>query len=562
MKYFIGFFILLLALFVMGYLIKKRYFKEMDRLEAWKIDLMNRPVLDEMSKVKLLNMTGQTEELFERWRNQWDDVVTVQLPELEEMLFDAEEYIDRYRFSKAKGVQQAINAKLQETEDQIKSIVEELHELVGSEEKNRVEIEELKDQYRESKKMLLAHRHSFGNSEKSLEEQLNGVSLKFQEFDEKTEHGNYLEAREVVLTIHSQLGNIKRDMDLIPQLLIECQSLLPNQLSDILDGYREMSGQEYYLEHINVEKEIKRLEEKMSENLVLIEAAKIDEAADGIKEVKERIDVLFDLLEKEVLAKHFVIKNEKLASDLLVSAQEENSYLSSEVIHVQESYQLSEGDFETQRQLEKELSTVYKHFEILIEKVKINETAQTVISEELAQIKEQLDIIREGQQDFALKLQALRKDEFEAREKLKELSKKVGETVRLVSKSNVPGLPEDYKYLFEDTNDSLQNVKYQLEEKPLNISALNQYLEIAVLTVEKLTNSTIELLENVMLAEKAIQYGNRYKSQYPAVAKGLSDAEMAFRHYEYQEALEQAAATLDIIDPDALKKIKATFVLE
>ncbi|MDR7239739.1 septation ring formation regulator EzrA [Neobacillus drentensis] len=562
MKYFIGFFILLLALFVIGYLIKKRYFKEMDRLEAWKIDLMNRPVLDEMSKVKLLNMTGQTEELFERWRNQWDDVVTVQLPDLEEMLFDAEEYIDRYRFSKAKGIQQAINAKLQETEDQINSILEELHELVGSEEKNRVEIEELKDQYRESKKMLLAHRHSFGNSEKSLEEQLNGVSLKFQEFDEKTEHGNYLEAREVVLMIHSQLGIIKKDMDLIPQLLIECQSLLPNQLSDILDGYREMSGQEYYLEHINVEKEIERLEEKLSENLVLIEAAKIDEAVDGIKEVKERIDVLFDLLEKEVHAKHFVLKNEKLASDLLVSAQEENSYLSSEVVHVQESYQLSEGDFETQRQLEKELSTVYKHFEILIEKVKINETAQTVISEELAQIKEQLDIIREGQQDFALKLQALRKDEFEAREKLKELSKKVGETVRLVSKSNVPGLPEDYKYLFEDTNDSLQNVKYQLEEKPLNISALNQYLEIAVLTVEKLSNSTIELLENVMLAEKAIQYGNRYKSQYPAVAKGLSDAEMAFRHYEYQEALEQAAATLDIIDPDALKKIKSTFVLE
>jgi septation ring formation regulator len=152
-----------------------------------------------------------------------------------------------------------------------------------------------------------------------------------------------------------------------------------------------------------------------------------------------------------------------------------------------------------------------------MEKVKMNETAQTVICEELSQIKDQLDIIREGQQDFALKLQALRKDELEARDKLKELTKKVGETVRLVSKSNVPGLPEDYKYLFEDTNESIQNVKYQLEEKPLNISALNQYLEIAVLTVEKLTNSTIELLENVMLAEKAIQYGNRYKSQYPDV---------------------------------------------
>lgn len=107
----------------------------MDRLETWKIDLFNRPVLDEMSKVKQLNMTGQTEELFERWRTQWDDVVTMKLPNLEEMLFDAEEYIDRYRFKKAKTIQLEISRNLQETEDQIKKILEELHELVGSEEK-------------------------------------------------------------------------------------------------------------------------------------------------------------------------------------------------------------------------------------------------------------------------------------------------------------------------------------------------------------------------------------------------------------------------------------------
>ncbi|MFZ7944906.1 MULTISPECIES: septation ring formation regulator EzrA [Bacillaceae] len=562
MKYFIGFFILLLALFVLGYLIKKKYFKEMDRLEAWKIDLMDRPVLDEMSKVKQLNMTGQTEELFESWRNQWDDVVTVKLPDLEEMLFDAEEYIDRYRFKKAKEVQQAINTKLQETEDQIKKILEELHELVGSEEKNRVEIEELKELYREAKKMLLAHRHSFGNSEKYLEAKLNDTAQKFQEFDEKTELGNYLEAREIVLQIQAHLGTIKNHMDLIPQLLIECQSLLPNQLSDCLEGHREMAAQEYYLEHINVEKEIKRLEEKLSENLAFIEATEIDKAVEGIKEVKDRVDILFDLLEKEVHAKHYVIKHEKGAYELLAAAQKENKNLAGEVYQVQQSYQLSDDDFETQRNLEKELSTVYKHYEILVEKLKLNGTAQTVLSEELSGIKDQLDVIREGQQEFALKLQALRKDEIEAREKIMELTKRVGETVRLVKKNNIPGVPADYHYLFEDTNESIQNVRYQLEEKPLNISALNQYLEVAVLTVDKLIQTTYDLIENVTLAEKAIQYGNRYRSHYPSVAKGLTDAETAFRHYDYQEALEQVAASLEGIDPDALKKIKAAIGTE
>jgi septation ring formation regulator len=558
--YFIGFIILLLALFVLGYFIKKKYFKEMDRLEAWKIDLFNRPILDEMSKVKQLNMTGQTEELFEGWRNQWDDIVTVKLPDLEEMLFDAEEFIDKYRFNKAKAVQQEIKDKLQSTENEINKIVEELHELVGSEEKNRTEIEQLKELYRETKKTLLAHRHSFGKSEKYLEAQLEEVTKKFHEFDEKTDHGNYLEARELVLGIHEQLMKVKNNMDTIPQLLIECQSLIPAQLSDILEGYREMTEKGYYLSHIQLENEIESLQEKLVEYLALIEETKIEEALEGISEVKERIDILFDLLEKEVNAKHFILQNEKGMSGLLSSVLDEHDHLSNEVKHVQESYHLTESDFEIQRHLEKQLATVSKHYEILMEKINLNETALTILCEELKEIKMHLEMIQEEQENFALKLQALRKDEFEARETLRDLTKKVGETIRLVSKSNIPGLPEDYKYLLEDTNESIQNVKLQLQEKPLNVSALNQYLEIAVLTVDKLSNTTVELIENVMLAEKAIQYGNRYRSQYPSVAKGLSDAEHAFRHFEYQEALEQAAASLESIDPGALKQIKATFV--
>ncbi|WHZ02022.1 septation ring formation regulator EzrA [Neobacillus sp. YX16] len=557
MKYFIGFIILLLALFVLGYFIKKKYFKEMDRLEAWKIDLFNRPIMDEMSKVKQLNMIGQTEELFEGWRNQWDDIVTVKLPDLEEMLFDAEEYIDHYRFNKAKGIQQDINNKLQATENEINKIVEELHELVGSEEKNRTEIEQLKELYRETKKTLLAHRHSFGKSEKHLETQLEDVTKKFHEFDEKTENGNYLEARELVLSIHDQLAKVKKNMDLIPQLLIECHSLIPAQLSDIFEGYREMTEKGYYLSHIQLETEIDSLNEKLVEYLAFIEETKIENALEGIGEVKERIDILFDLLEKEVNAKHFIIQNEKGMSGLLGSVLEEHDHLSNEVKHVQESYHLTDSDFEIQRHLEKQLASVIKHYEILMEKLNMNETALTVLCEELKEIKTHIEMIQEEQENFGLKLQALRKDEFEARETLKDLTKKVGETIRLVSKSNIPGLPEDYQYLYEDTNESIQNVRLQLQEKPLNVSALNQYLEIAVLTVDKLSNTTVELIENVLLAEKAIQYGNRYRSQNPSVAKGLNDAEQAFRHFEYQEALEQAAASLESIDPGALKKIKA-----
>lgn len=103
-----------------GIFFKKKHYKEIDRLETWKMDITDRPVLDEMSRVKKLNMTGQTEELFERWRNEWDEIVTSQLPDVEELLFDAEESIDKYRFKNSQEIQQRIEKRLTEIEESIK----------------------------------------------------------------------------------------------------------------------------------------------------------------------------------------------------------------------------------------------------------------------------------------------------------------------------------------------------------------------------------------------------------------------------------------------------------
>jgi septation ring formation regulator len=528
----------------------------MDRLETWKLEITDRPVRDEMSKVKQLNMTGQTEELFERWRNQWDDIVTVKVPNLEELLFDAEEYIDRYRFRKAKDAQKLIENKMQEIEEEIKSILNELNDLVGSEEKNRVEIEQLKDSYREAKKNLLAHHHSFGKSEKYIEAQLKDVTNKFQEYEEKTKNGNYLVARETVLHTKAQLETIKKQMEVIPQYLIECQSILPSQLSDIREGFVEMVKQGYYLEHLQLVDEIYELEEKIKTCFYDVEEANLEQAEEEMKEIRTRIDVLFDLLEKEVHAKHFVMQNEGVTNELLNTIRKENKQLNNELMEIQQSYHLTENDFDTQMQLENALSLLYKRFEILCEKVKNNETAQTAVSEELTEIKEQLDAVREEQQNFFFRLQALRKDEMEARDKILELSKKVSEAVREISKSNIPGVSEEYKNLLHDGIESIDSVKKQLEEKPLDISSVNQYLEIAILTVDKLIGATYELLESALLAEKVIQYGNRYRSQHPTVSRALDEAEKSFRSFDYQNALEQAATSIQTIDPGAIKRIE------
>ncbi len=254
----IGAIVIVLGVLLLGYFTRKKYYKEIDRLESWKIDILNRPVLEEMSKVKQLNMTGQTEELFDQWRKEWDEIVGGQLPNIEEFLFDSEEYIDKLRFKKAKEVQVKIETILTDIEEKIKKILSELKELIGSEQKNHEEIEELMKVYRDCKKALLAHRHTFGHSVDSFEKQLDDLLAKFQLFEEKTENGDYLEAREVVLLIKDTLMRITDKMQVIPGLLIDCQTGLPMQMNELKDGYLEMVEQGYCLEHLQFEKETNR----------------------------------------------------------------------------------------------------------------------------------------------------------------------------------------------------------------------------------------------------------------------------------------------------------------
>ena len=240
MEYILGIIALVLVFVVWGYFFKKKYFKEIDRLENWKIDIMNRPVLDELSKVKQLKMNGETEEMFEHWRSEWDEIITVHMPDVEEYLFDAEEYVDKYRFKKSKYVQHKISAKLNEVEDTIKSILNELNELVGSEEKNRVEVVEMKETYRQLKKLLLAHRHNYGKAVNKLEASLEEVVDVLKKYEEETESGNYLNARELVLSVKTKLDELDSKMEKLPGLMLESGSSMPSQIFELKEGYQGM----------------------------------------------------------------------------------------------------------------------------------------------------------------------------------------------------------------------------------------------------------------------------------------------------------------------------------
>jgi septation ring formation regulator len=556
MQYVIAGIILILIVFLIGFISRKKYYAEIDRYEAWKIDIMNKPVSDELSKVKQLNMTGQTEELFDGWRQGWDEIVAVQLPDVEELLFDAEEYTDKFRFTKTKETLSLIDKVLTETEQKIEQILTELNELIGSEEKNREEIQSLQEEYRNSKKQLLAYRHTYGQTAKYIENILDKLSEQMVQFNDLTEQGNYLDAREIVLSLGQEMKDVSYKMETVPKLITDCENLLPAQLSELEAGYVEMKGQGYMLDHIEVEEEVASLKDTLLHFNKNLEELNVEEVEEGIQEIKVKVENLYDSLEKEVHAKHFVQQYKDQTTEGLIKAKEDNEDIQSEVTLVKQGYHLQDADLGTPYEIETKIIQLSKRHEMLMNKEESNETAYSSLSDELKEIRNGLEELNREQSEFSVYLQNLRKDELATREKIQELKKKVAEASRMISKSNVPGLPADYKDLLDEVHRKIEQVNASLTEKPLNMKFVQETLLGAEDTVDHFYTKTGDLIENVLLSEKIIQYGNRYRSKYSSVRDGLQSAEESFRQYDYRKALEEAATTIEKVEPGALKKIE------
>ena len=111
----------------------------------------------------------------------------------------------------------------------------------------------------------------------------------------------------------------------------------------------------------------------------------------------------------------------------------------------------------------------------------------------------------------------LRIDENSVRTKLEELSRKLQNAERMLHKGNIPGIPDEMEARLEEADEQIYIVTQSLQEVPLNMNLVDSYLENAGKAVDDVTMKVEEMLENVMLIEWIIQYGNRYRASNPEV---------------------------------------------
>ncbi|GKV54607.1 septation ring formation regulator EzrA [Sporosarcina sp. NCCP-2222] len=556
MKYFIIPILLLIVLITIAFLFRRKHIGEIKRLENEKMQIQNKPIFEEMMKVKQLNMTGETEEKFERWRNEWTEVIDVHMPNIDSMLFDAEDMVDRFKFKKATQTEKDIQEKIRYCDKRKNEILDELNELIGSEEKNRIEIEKLKEQYRTARKTLLAHQHSFGVAIESLEQELESFNPKFEEYDQLTDNGNYLLAREIVINLSAKGERLSELIHDIPSLLVEVQNKIPSAIRELRNGTREMEEQYYNLQHLELPKQLTAIETKLDEIMAKVKLLDIDTVKQQVQEMNDQIDSFYDALENEVIGKQYVDSHYEKVSAELESMTRMTRDISNEAVYVQQSYRLEEDEAKIPQTAVKRLEALQKRFSTLAFMFEEQGSAYTTLQQELKSIADEMEQIAEEQENFANRIKNLRIDENNVRTKLADLSRELQAADRKLHKANIPGIPDEMDARLEEAEEQIFLVSQSLQEVPLNMALAESYLKNAEKAVHDVNEKVDQMLENVMLIELIIQYGNRFRASNPIVHARLLDAEESFRQFRYAKALEEAATAVEEMEPGAMKRIE------
>ncbi|MCM3715012.1 septation ring formation regulator EzrA [Alkalihalobacillus oceani] len=547
---------IILVLIVISAILRRKTYKEVDQLEEWKNDILNRTIPEEIGKVKQLHMSGQTEEKFEEWRSEWDDIVGTILPNIEEQLFDIEELAAKNRFKKAKLQTETTRQRLQGIEDQLKQMLEEIDQLVQSEEQNRTEIDDVRRRYKELQAALLKRRGSLGKGVAGFDERMEQIQTLLESFETATAEGSYLKARDHLLKAGELLQETESLLERYPKLLVQAETTIPNELKEIEEGMKGMEEAGYKLEPFSLEKQLSGIKSELDKLKEELLALKCDEAEERLHEVSAQIEGIYELLEFEVDSKQFVTEQLPELEQLCEQAKNQINDLFEETVQVQQSYHISKEKLAARKKMEEAVLDLTRQLDVLQEITANESQTFTSIREMVEEWKLEITKLTQSIAEDKQALFALREDEWRAKETLHSLQETLLDTKRTIKKSNIPGLPEAALLTLQEAEQKMDEASEQLHQVPLELGRVTVLVEEAVKTVkesEELINDTIEL---ATFAEYVIQFGNRFRSRSHDVHQGLTNAEHYFRQYEYEQAVETAVAVIKPYDPDVLERVE------
>ena len=528
-------------------------------LEREKNQVIGAPILNELSKVEALINDDKLKAKYDNWQNRFDDIRNKNIPEITDMLLDADSYADARKYKQLRALLADIELKIYKLREKTNKLLSEIKEITLSEEKNRDQIVRLKNKYRKLKSDYEKNKSEYEPVTNQIELQFENIEKRFQEFEIVMEKKDYDEINYIVKGISDMIEHMEYVVKEVPAILIMCNDLVPSKIEDISNIYIKMTREMYQLDYLNVEYNIKETQKKLKDILDRVKVLNLEDVLFELKTIINYFDSLYNDFEIEKMSRKTFDSNMKSFKVKLVRTNKAITGLMSELSTLKTNYDLKDEDIKRLNVINHEIDNIKNAYNNLMDCSKNHSFPYSKMVKEL-----DILIIKVSKLDETLNydlktIGSMKEDEIRAREQLdsiKDLVKKSRNRIRLY---NIPVVPDNYFVELKDASDAIKEIQKELNKKPINIEVLNIRVDTARDLAFKVFNTTNSLLKTIVMLEETLVYGNRYRSEKEKVNEELNLAEKLFYKGSYKKALEVTMNAIDYVEPGIHNKIIAAY---
>ncbi|MDK7932303.1 septation ring formation regulator EzrA [Enterococcus faecalis] len=545
------------VLYLIGYFMRKKNQEQLDELEVRKEALFDLPVFEEIDDIKKMHLVGQSQNSFREWNQRWVELSTRSFAELESQIYEVENQNEIFRFMKAKKAVVEANETMTEMEAEVEVIRNGLKELRESEERNSLEVQKALDVYEELSKSLKDDKASFGPAYSEIQKQLRNVEIEFTQFVTLNTSGDPIEAREVLEDAERHTYELEDLMKRIPPMYEELNETFPDQLKEIEEGYNQLLADDYVFPEQNFAEEIQHAKKRVENSMADLEKTEIAAVEVANRDTATAIDALYEVMEREIEAKKYVVTNQRIIDDYISHSLKNNRQLMIELDHVSQSYTLNNNELGRSRGFQTEIEEIIRRQKDLEPRMKEHTVPYSEIQAFYKECYKILDDIENQQLEIDASLKELRKGEKVAQEKVDEYEFRLRSIKRYVEKQRLPGLSADYLEFFYVATDRIEDLSRALNKMRINMDEINRLCDLCEDDLELLDKKTKDLVNAAALTEQMMQYANRYRHTHENIRAALDKSMYLFStEFRYQDALDEIGTALEAVEPGAFKRIE------
>ena len=530
--------------------------KEIEDLDVEKNKIIDVPLLTELSKVKELVKTDDLKKKLADWDSTINEIKSDKIDVITDLISEADFLIEKKEYQNAIKKIAYIEIMLNLLKKKTDNLLEEIKVITNSEERNRAIITKLKVIYRELESKYERTEKDYEPVKESIEQKFVDLEKSFKKFETLMDKNDYVSVEKLVINLEEELNKFKKFLEETPDIILMATVLIPNKIEETKTLYFRMQRDGYPLDYLNIEYNIKEIQNKINEIINNLKEFILGDSEVELKTMLEYFNAIYASFDKEKESKDVFREDIKKLKKKIENVNRVVYDVYIQMDDIKSNYDLTDEEIAKFSHINRDLEKINEDYKTLYEHGKGRTFAYSKLAEELIGLNNRLNRLQEDL-DYRLKsITSMKDDESRAKEQLQMIESLLLQSKNKLKDYKIPVIPNNYFIELREAGEAIREIIKELDKKPIVIKVLNIRVDTARDLVFKIYNKTNDLVKSVILCEKLILYGNRYRTINEEIDKSVDEASKLFFKGSYNQAINLLTKSIGKEDPNVVDRFE------